>query len=130
MEAMRKRTLSFFPIPLLCAVAWLTGCASASLKLTPAQKALKNQLAAISPGSDPLPNETEIIDVHTHTFNARYLPLRGILLGKRDAFPPFTTLISDNCAVNIARAVIALTALEPSEVYQGATANTNITKEI
>lgn len=29
-----------------------------------------------------------IVDIHTHTFNARYLPLEGIALGKRDIATP------------------------------------------
>lgn len=31
-----------------------------------------------------VPLESRLIDVHTHTFNAHYLPLREIALGKRD----------------------------------------------
>lgn len=34
---------------------------------------------------DEIVDATPIVDVHTHTFNARYLPLRGIAEGKRDA---------------------------------------------
>lgn len=48
---------------------------------------------------------TPIIDVHTHMFNARYLPLEGIALGKRDKFL-FTHLISDELARGLTRAIV------------------------
>jgi hypothetical protein len=67
-------------------------------------------MATNAPSDDPRPR-TAVIDIHTHTFNARYLPLRGILLGKRDAKPPYTWLISDAAAGIIADAVTGHTAL-------------------
>src|SRR3954462_2288662 len=69
----------------------ITGCQSSKVALNPAQQQVQRELEKIDPRTDPLPPSTPIIDVHTHTFNARYLPLRGILLGKRDAFFPITT---------------------------------------
>ncbi len=88
-----------------------TGCQSAPKQLTSQQQRIATELESISPWNDPLPASTPIIDVHTHTFNARYLPLEGILLGKRDAYSPVTTLISDETAVIVARALIEQTEL-------------------
>lgn len=82
-----------------------------SLQLTPAQQQIRQELEAINPPADPLPAKTPIVDVHTHTFNARYLPLEGIILGKRDAAPPYSWFVSDRCATIIARAVVDLTEL-------------------
>src|SRR6266568_2988183 len=62
---------------------------------------LERQVASIEPKKDSLATGTAIIDIHTHTFNARYLPLRNILLGKRDAKPPLTcTDFSPGCRRN------------------------------
>lgn len=102
---------------LLLAVA---GCQSTELRLTAEQQRIKNELAAISPRNDSLATNSPIIDIHTHTFNARYLPLRNILLGKRDAAPPFTWLISDSCAETLARALIERTELSPGPGSAGA----------
>lgn len=92
-------------------LAMLTACKSTQVTLTPAQEALGQEVSAIDPWKEPLAEATPIIDVHTHTFNARYLPLQGILLGKRDALPPVTTLISDHCAMVIARGLLDRTEL-------------------
>src|SRR4051812_4281278 len=94
-------------------VVLLAGCTTIPPKLTEKQIALRDQLRQVSPAADPLPRQTEIIDIHTHTFNARYLPLEGIILGKRDAYFPFTALISDHASVLIARALVELTELAP-----------------
>lgn len=67
---------------------------------------LQAQLAGVDPRSDPLAARTPIVDIHTHTFNTRYLPLRGVLLGKRDAFPPITWLLSDHCSRTLAQAIV------------------------
>ncbi len=97
------------------ALAWglagLMGCSSPRVCLTPEQKVLCSEVSAIDPWEHPITTNTAIIDVHTHTFNARYLPLRGILLGKRDAKPPLTWLISDRCAALIAQGLIDRTEL-------------------
>ena len=89
----------------------LAGCQSPQLRLNASQRAIAGELTGIDPRRDPLPAATPIIDVHTHTFNARYLPLEGILHGKRDALFPVTTLISDHCAKVIAEALIDRTEL-------------------
>jgi predicted TIM-barrel fold metal-dependent hydrolase len=91
----------------------LTACQSPAVRLSPEQQQVARELATIDPLADPAPKSTPIIDVHTHTFNARYLPLQGILLGKRDAVFPVTTLISDRCAKLIAKGLIESTALAP-----------------
>lgn len=75
-------------------------------------------MATNAPSDDPRPR-TAVIDIHTHTFNARYLPLRGILLGKRDAKPPYTWLISDAAAGIIADAVTGHTALSEVPGHAG-----------
>src|SRR6266536_3923650 len=84
------------------------------------QSELERQLASIEPKKDSLATGTPIIDIHTHTFNARYLPLRNILLGKRDAKPPLTWLLSDSCAEALAQAVIDRTELAPISNQDGA----------
>jgi predicted TIM-barrel fold metal-dependent hydrolase len=101
---------------LLIAVA---GCRSTSLRLTAKQEQIRKELAVISPRNDPLAKDSPIIDIHTHTFNARYLPLRNILLGKRDAVPPLTWLISDPCAKTLAHALIERTELAPAHGTKG-----------
>ncbi|MGV3532792.1 MAG: hypothetical protein ACO1QR_10515 [Chthoniobacteraceae bacterium] len=60
-----------------------------------------------------LARDTRIIDIHTHTFNGRYLPLEGVLLGKRDVHPA-AALLSDNCARMLAKALIDRTELAPA----------------
>lgn len=91
----------------------LAACQTPKVKLTPAQERLRDEIRLNDPFRDPLPARTEILDVHTHTFNARYLPLRGILLGKRDAAAPLTWFITDRCATLIAEVFINHTELAP-----------------
>ena len=55
-----------------------------------------------------------IVDVHTHTFNARYLPLRNVLLGKRDAARA-AILLQDDTAKRVAAAIASATPLEEIE---------------
>ena len=93
-----------------CAVL-LSACQTSREPLTTRQQAIACDLKAINPQRDPLAAATPIIDIHTHTFNGRYLPLKGILLGKRDAFPPFTSVITDRCAQIIAEAFVDRTEL-------------------
>ena len=60
-----------------------------------------------------LPPEFEdvpIVDIHTHTFNARYLPLRNIALGKRDAHF-FLQFVPDPVAEAIAYLISSRTPL-------------------
>ena len=92
----------------------LTGCQSTGPRLTAEQEQIREQLQTISPFDDSLAQQSPIVDIHTHTFNARYLPLKGVLLGKRDAFPPITWLISDPCAETLAHALIERTELAPA----------------
>lgn len=47
-----------------------------------------------------------IIDIHGHTFNTRYLPIKGILLGKRDMMP-LMQLVPDNLAIKIAALAVS-----------------------
>src|ERR1043166_5047924 len=98
----------------------LAGCRSTELRLTTEQEQIRRELAVISPHDDSLAKDSPIIDIHTHTFNARYLPLRNILLGKRDAAPPLTWLISDSCAATLAHALIERTELSPVPGSDGA----------
>lgn len=97
----------------------LAGCQTRGLRLTAEQEKIRNELAEISPWEDSLAKNSPLIDIHTHTFNARYLPLRSILLGKRDAFPPITWLISDDCAATLAAALIERTELEATAGQEG-----------
>jgi predicted TIM-barrel fold metal-dependent hydrolase len=99
----------------VCAIGLLfvlSGCGTTKICLTPEQRCVLRELEQIDPRQDPIPAETPIVDIHTHTFNARYLPLQGILLGKRDAAFPITTLVTDKCATNIARQLINCTELD------------------
>jgi hypothetical protein len=99
----------------------LSGCQSTGPRLSAEQEQIREELATISPANDSVAHESPIIDIHTHTFNARYLPLKGVLLGKRDAFPPFTWLISDSCAGTLAHALIERTDLAPAAGSAGVT---------
>ena len=105
--------------PFLLSLLWLTGCQSPPIHLTPAQEKLAADLRWIDPHQDPLPSLTPVIDIHAHTFNARYLPLEGILLGKRDAAPPISSLITDHCARLTARALIDQTELSAIPGHEG-----------
>jgi predicted TIM-barrel fold metal-dependent hydrolase len=100
--------------PFLFLLVVVTGCQSTGPRLTAEQEQIREELATIWPANDPLTRDSPIIDIHTHTFNARYLPLEEILLGKRDAFPPLTWLISDSCAPTLAHALIERTELAPA----------------
>lgn len=99
----------------------LAGCQTNGPKLTAEQKQIRKDLEHISPWGDSLAENSPIIDIHTHTFNARYLPLKGVLLGKRDAFPPITWLISDSCAETLAHALVERTELAPAAGTRGVT---------
>src|SRR5258708_4286151 len=107
--------------PFLFFLVIVTGCQSTGPRLTPEQEQIRNKLATISRANDPLTGQSPIIDIHTHTFNARYLPLKGVLLGKRDAAPPITWLISDPCARTLAHALIERTELAPAAGSAGVT---------
>jgi predicted TIM-barrel fold metal-dependent hydrolase len=98
----------------------IAACRSTGPRLTAEQEKIKEQLTHISPFDYALAKDSPVIDIHTHTFNARYLPLRGILLGKRDALPPVTWLISDPCAATLAHALIERTELAPAGDGQSA----------
>ena len=104
----RRGRLRWGGIFLMLAVA---SCQTNGLRLTPEQEQVRTDLKEITPQGNARAENTAIIDIHTHTFNARYLPLEGILLGKRDAFPPVTWLISDSCAETISAALIERTEL-------------------
>ena len=75
---------------------------------------VRAELQGLDPSRASIVERTPIVDIHTHTFNTRYLPLEGILLGKRDAFPPVTWLISDRCASVLAQALVDRTELAPA----------------
>ncbi|MFD0894706.1 amidohydrolase family protein [Luteolibacter ambystomatis] len=80
---------------------------------TPQTLKIAGELRGISATNSSLARSTPVVDVHVHTFNARYLPLRGIILGKRDAAAPWTWLISDYCAKIIAEDIASRAALSP-----------------
>ncbi|MEK7951640.1 amidohydrolase family protein [Luteolibacter soli] len=56
--------------------------------------------------------KTPVIDVHTHTFNARFLPVKGIALGKRDIHP-LLSLASDELVIAIANLIVWTTPKSP-----------------
>ena len=53
-----------------------------------------------------------IVDIHVHTFNARYLPLEHILLAKRDVHP-LGALLTDARAIRTARLISEIAPLTP-----------------
>ncbi len=59
------------------------------------------------PGS--IPDDFLIIDMHSHNFNARDIPVRNIALGRRDAAPPWTWLATDGMAKLLAAAIVSET---------------------
>ena len=95
-------------------VVVLAGCQSSRLHLNPRQEQVREAINRIEPEQEPRAAETPIIDVHTHTFNARYLPLEHVLKGKRDAALPFSALLSDHCAETLSQAIIERTELAPT----------------
>jgi hypothetical protein len=99
------------------------GCQSSGLRLNAEQEKIRAQLQQINPANDRLARATPVIDIHTHTFNARYLPLKGIILGKRDAFAPVTWLISDGCAETLADALIQRTEIAAAAGMPGVKRN-------
>ena len=96
-------------------VVLLTGCAgSEGVALTPKQTAIKAELARIDPSSVEYQAErlSPIVDVPTHTFNARYLPISGIGLGKRDAAGLATMLVPTAVVEAFAAILVARTEMD------------------
>lgn len=104
---------------------WALGCSASGLCLDPT---LDPRWYAIEQAPDgPLPGpsardpmlealQSPVIDIHSHSFNARYLPLYDILLGKRDV-SFWGLFVSDGWARAIAGAVVktAQTACAPDD---------------
>jgi predicted TIM-barrel fold metal-dependent hydrolase len=104
----------------LAAVLALPACSHQTcLPPLPHAAQIKGELDTLAGQHDPIEAKTRVVDVHIHTFNARYLPLRGILLGKRDAGAPITWLISDKCAKVIAADLASRTELAPFRLNDG-----------
>jgi predicted TIM-barrel fold metal-dependent hydrolase len=101
---MLAKIIGFAPLALL------VGCAPREISLNARQQDVRASLAGRVTAGASLPRETRVIDVHTHTFNGRYLPFAGILLGKRDVHPA-AALLSDDCARMLAQALIDRTQL-------------------
>ncbi|MEO5912960.1 MAG: amidohydrolase family protein [Luteolibacter sp.] len=100
-----------FPTLLLAGLS--PACKTTCLPPGPLHADIVKELDNPSIWKDPILASTPIIDVHVHTFNARYLPLRGVIEGKRDAGPPVTWLISDRCSAVIAADLCSRTVLAP-----------------
>jgi Amidohydrolase len=47
-----------------------------------------------------------VIDIHTHTFNSRFLPIREIALGKRDKFGISSIFITDSLALALVHYIV------------------------
>ncbi|MBK8978175.1 MAG: amidohydrolase family protein [Planctomycetes bacterium] len=103
------------------AVLGLAGCGSAPDFGEPSA-ALLAEVAAVDL-DDPVVERTPIVDVHVHTFNARYLPLRGIALGRRDK-NPLMTLLSDGAAEALAASIATSARLTPLPDDAGSAAAT------
>ncbi len=54
------------------------------------------QMSDLTPKEKRLIAATPIIDIHTHTFNSRFLPLREICLGKRDKLGFSSLFVTDS----------------------------------
>lgn len=67
----------------LAATCLVVGCA----KDRQARPDTLRLLATITPATRPIVQQTPVIDVHLHTFNAQFLPLVGILTAKSDTIP-------------------------------------------
>lgn len=112
-----KRPFALFlkTSPALAITLAITSCSHKTcLAPGPLHATIKGELADIEKKPEPdIVKNTPVVDVHIHTFNARYLPLGGVLLGKRDAGAPITWLISDHCAKVIAADLASRTELAP-----------------
>jgi predicted TIM-barrel fold metal-dependent hydrolase len=53
-------------------------------------------------------SQTPVIDIHTHTFNSRFLPIREIALGRRDMSPWFS-LVTDSMAIALTELITKAT---------------------
>ena len=111
--SLNRRSRPLVPLVAAGSLAFLASCAQRSeLPLNTRQQEVRASLRG--PANNPaLARETRIIDIHTHTFNGRYLPLEGVLLGKRDVHPA-AALLSDNCARMLAQALVDRTELAPA----------------
>lgn len=87
---------------ILCS-ATINGCGGSSLRH---QIAADLDTATLSKHAKL--RESPIIDIHTHQFNARYLPLQGIALGKRDKWL-FTNLLSDRLVIGLTKLLVEAT---------------------
>ncbi|MFN0125098.1 MAG: amidohydrolase family protein [Verrucomicrobiales bacterium] len=114
------------PLPILISLTCLAlaSCQSHRPKLNPRHVIIREELGRLHPSSDPIVRKTEVIDMHVHTFNACYLPLRGILQGKRDKAGLLGWLISDRCAASLAQALIDRTELAPAPGSKGVARDT------
>ena len=68
-------------------------------------------LPAAGTAARKLIDTTPIIDIHTHTFNSRFLPIREIALGKRDMSPWFS-LVTDSMAIALTELITKATEPE------------------
>ena len=84
----------------------------AELTDTVRQLARSNPLQPASAEAVAAVRDLPLIDVHAHSFNARYLPIQGILLGKRD-ITPWAALLHDDWAREVAAAIASATELAP-----------------
>src|SRR5258707_1844985 len=98
-------------IPLIISLALIvTGCQTHPWAKRFAQELATNNVA--DPLLTHLVSETPVIDVHTHNFNARDIPVQNIALGRRDALPPWTWLVGDETAKFLAAVIVADTEPE------------------
>ena len=93
----------------------LAGCQTTPQVRRYAEALRTNDLTTAS--AIKLASATPVIDVHTHNFNARDIPIRNIALGRRDALPPWTWLISDDVAKDAAAVIVGWT--EPDRTASG-----------
>jgi hypothetical protein len=98
--------MSGFPrIIILIAAGFTAGCVfkkPVKVELTPAEAARASK--------------TPVVDVHTHSFNALYLPLQQIARGKRDIAPPLSWLVTDELADGLTGSLAAATARRQGKI--------------
>lgn len=92
--------------------------------LAPSRSDLQAEIDAIDLASPEFASlrASAIVDMHTHHFNARYLPLRNILLGKRDKYV-WTGIVSDPVAIAIAELIVAASHSETQDAPVAITAS-------
>jgi len=109
----KEVAMKYFRVVCALVIIMVVGCAAPK---GPSESIFEKDIKAVRATNLGLINDTPIIDIHTHTFNAKYLPLMGIVLGKRDV-SLFTMLFHSQSVRPIALAIseeAKLTQIKPA----------------